>query len=133
MATEQFVVYEVKFRSDCSHLCSVVFHRTTRGMRRELAKKHRHPDPSKTNACCWQTGRVELTKQGWTIAEMHFSLETIDDETIAHECVHAALHRVRIMSYTKDDWNEEELAYNVGYLFAAVKDLHTKILNLKLK
>lgn len=130
MSSTQFVIYEVKFRNNSSHVCNVTFHRTRTGMRNLLTKLG-HKDSSHTNACCWQTGKVELTKRGWVIAEMHFALDSISDETIAHECVHAALHRVRIMSYTDDDWNEEELAETTGRLFEQIKELHAKIKSLK--
>ncbi len=127
MRPKQFVVYELKFRDNSSHVCNVTFHRTLVGMRNLLTKRG-HKDSSHTNACCWQTGKVELTKHGWVIAEMHFAMGSISDETIVHECVHAALHRVRLMSYTDDDWNEEELAETCGRLVEQVKSLKHKVL-----
>lgn len=116
------------FHSTTHHKCCFVFHASLKGMRSCLTRLG-HKDSSDTLACCWQSGKFD----GEIVAEIHYALDVLTLEILAHECVHAASHRVKLVGSADVDWNEEELADNAGRLtkyahsaWQKIKRLHGK-------
>ncbi len=65
---------------------------------------------------------AEVSNGTILVGRLHFTAGRISDETVVHECVHAARHGERIME--SDD--EERVAYRTQRLFRAVQDFMDK-------
>ncbi len=104
---------ETNFGDRTTHRVKIYFHRHLKGMRNVLTRRLGHPDSSDTLACCWQV----FPEQGSDyIAEIHYALDELDIDTIAHEAAHACLHRMRLIGAKDPEWNEEETATCIGIL-----------------
>ena len=90
----------------------IYFHRTLKGMRNILTRIG-HDDPSLTLACCW---RCYPKRENRTVAEIHYALEVLSVDIVAHEATHACLHRMRLVGAKDEDWVEEETATISGLL-----------------
>jgi hypothetical protein len=97
---------------------------------RYYLKKHGDKDSHDTLACCWQP--QNFLEVG-CIAELHFCLEHLSHEIIAHECVHAAWHRSVILGYPRDHEElQEMLAEGTGVIVSRVNE-ELKKLKIRIK
>lgn len=102
---------ETCFGDRTTHRVKIYFHRYLKGMRNVLTRQGH--DSGDTLACC----RTLYPDQGADcVAEIHYALDELNINTIAHEAAHACLHRMRLIGAKDKEWAEEETATCIGIL-----------------
>lgn len=106
------------FEGTNTHRVAVTVYRTRRSMVRAM-KRAGHKEASEAEASCWQYNHVTFVDG--RIAHMHFCLDRLTAGTIAHECLHAAYHRLRLVGVppVHQDY-EERLATETGNLVDSI-------------
>lgn len=95
-----------------THWVSVVVYKTRKHMRGILTVRHGHKSSSTTEACCWQANNP--SKDG-CVAEIHLALDNLNEDSIIHECTHAAFHRAILLGIPYEDKDFQEwVARNTG-------------------
>lgn len=105
------------FSEESQHKVDICIHDSVRKMRNYL-RKDGHKDCDDADAVCAQ---LQELHPAHLIAELHFALDTLTEENVIHECVHAAYHRGRMLGKkTSDPTYEEDLATDAGTLAANI-------------
>ena len=104
-------VADVSFGPNTEHKVRFHFHRTAKGMRTALRRMD-NDDYRTTVGCCLNP--VEF--DGSLVSDVHYALDELVLDTLAHECLHAAMRRGHFLGVKDQDKYEESLAEDVGYL-----------------
>ena len=109
--------FSVNIHKNSTHWVAVQIHSTTAAMRACLTSKG-HKDASHTDGACWQANKPGVDH---CVAEIHFSRQLLNLETIAHESAHAAFHRVVLLGvpYEHIDF-QEFMAEDTGVITEAI-------------
>lgn len=103
----------LKFSTSSTHQVSVRVYKTRAAMR-SLTSRWGHEKPNRTDGMCFQANKPGKDQ---IVAEIHLAETHLTLETIAHECAHAAWHRVRLMGLPLDDEEfQEYLAASTGLM-----------------